>query len=384
MVGQDRVQLYTPNEKITPEIEAHLHVADCGVSICVEILPYENIVAGLSSLETDSTVSSILVSTGSSYSIYNAIPSSKRVIGENPIHNMKAQKNEVERVGMRRAHVKDGVALCDFLSFLESEIVSGMVWDELSASNKSEEFRAQQLDFVSLSFATISAFGPNGAIIHYEAEESTNALIDTTSLYLIDSGAQFLDGTTDVTRTMHFGDPDPFQIEAYTRVLKGQLDFADVVFPASSRTAYYDIDILARRPLYDVGLDYRHGTSHGIGMFLYVHETTFPYYVLGEFMSDEPGYYEDGAFGIRLENTIEVVEATTPYNFSGPSLTFQHNTLVPYEAKLIDATMLTQRQCTILNEYHSRVLDVVGTEMLNQGRQDGYNWLVTKTTPIAC
>ncbi|KAK3888649.1 hypothetical protein Pcinc_007374 [Petrolisthes cinctipes] len=138
------------------------------------------------------------------------------------------------------------------------------------------------------------------------------------------------------------------------------------------------------RALYEVGLDYRHGTSHGIGMFLYVHESTYPYYVLGEFMSDEPGYYEDGAFGIRLENTIEVVEATTPYNFTGTSLTFQHATLVPYEAKLIDTTMLTPRQCTLLNEYHSRVLDVAGTEMLNQGRQDGYNWLVTKTTPISC
>ncbi|XP_063859431.1 xaa-Pro aminopeptidase 1-like isoform X2 [Scylla paramamosain] len=385
ILGQEQLQLFTPSEKVTPQVEDHLNTQHCTSGLCVKILDYQAIEDSLKALEDDPFVSSVLINPSTlSYALYSAIPVTKRVAGPSPILGMKATKNPVEIKGMRNAHLKDAVALCDFLALLEREVTMGVYWDELSAATKSEEFRRQQQNYVQLSFATISAFGPNGAIIHYQPSSETNIPLDTSSLYLIDSGAQFLDGTTDVTRTVHFGSPTLQQVEAYTRVLQGQLDFADVVFPANSGISLTDIEILARKPLYQVGLNYLHGTSHGVGMFLYVHESTLPAFGVGEFLSDEPGFYVDGEYGIRLENVVEVVEAITPYNFSGPSLSFWETTLVPYEPKLINTTLLTRHQCDVLNRYHTRVKEEVGAEMLTQGLQEAYTWLLSKTNPISC
>ncbi|XP_071529828.1 xaa-Pro aminopeptidase 1-like [Panulirus ornatus] len=385
LVTNNSVTLYTPADKVTPEVESHLHAGDCATVNCVTIRDYDAILDDLSDLEYDPLVSRILVSLSTaSYSIYSAIPSSKSVSGVSTVMLLKAKKNEVEIRGMKNAHVKDAVALCDFLAFMEREVTAGNPWDELSASDKLQQFRAEQEHYFGLSFTTISAFGPNGAVIHYFPEPETNLAIDASSTYVLDSGVQYKDGTTDVTRTLHYGEPTAFQVDAYTRVLKGQLDFAAVVFPVASFISYWNIDILARRNLYEVGLDYRHGTSHGVGMFLFVHEATTTFYEVGEFMSDEPGYYEDGEFGIRLENVVTVVEAETPHVFSGKSLTFEAVTLVPYEPKLINTTMLTRDQCAQMNAYNIKIRDVVGREMVAQGRQDGYEWLLTKTQPLDC
>ncbi|XP_063592156.1 xaa-Pro aminopeptidase 1-like [Penaeus indicus] len=437
LVTMNSVELFTPAEKVSAEVEEHLHVNQCEAMMCVTIQNYDDIFPRLSSFEDDPLVSKIRISSsysftsGASYAIYNAVPASKRdqaaspilfmkgrknevesqgmmnahlkdavalcdflALLENevpaskrdqaasPILFMKGRKNEVESQGMMNAHLKDAVALCDFLALLENEVIAGTYWDELSAVAKSEEFRSQQQDYLSLSFETISASGPNAALIHYSPSPETNRQIDDQSTYLLDSGAQYKDGTTDVTRTLHFGVPTSFQIEAYTRVLMGAMDFASMVFPVGFSLG--DIDILARRPLYEAGLDYRHGTSHGIGMCLFVHESANTAYEINFFGSDEPGYYEDGEFGIRLETTLKVVHKETPHDFVSPVLGFEPVALVPFEPKLINTTLLSRQQCEALNAYHATVRDVVGNELKNQERFEGYDWVIRKTEPLLC
>ncbi|KAK7068100.1 Xaa-Pro aminopeptidase 2 [Halocaridina rubra] len=261
----------------------------------------------------------------------------------------------------------------------------------MSAVEKVKDFRNQQKDFMGISFGTISAFGSNGAVTHYEPQRETNKQIDNTSLYLLDSGGQYKDGTTDVTRTMHYGDPTPYQIETYTRVLQGAIDLASLIFPEG--TGDTDVDIVTRKHLYEVGLDYRHGTGHGIGMYLNVHEAPTQIRIyggeehkfeIGQFFSDEPGFYQDKDFGIRLETIIRVVEKKTPYQFDKKSLGFEAVTLVPFESNLINFTMLSSKQCRWLNDYHAQVREIVGNELLAQDRKRGYDWVMAKTHRLPC
>ncbi|MCL4131510.1 UNVERIFIED_CONTAM: hypothetical protein GTU68_066011 [Idotea baltica] len=185
----------------------------------------------------------------------------------------KARKNERESQVMKEAQIKDAVALVEFFAFLEKEIESGASWDEISVLTPLTNFRKEQDHYMGSSFEAISAFGSNGAIVHYVPSPKTKKQITTESLYLLDSGGQYLDGTTDVTRTLHFGTPTPFQIEAYTRVLKGAVDLASLKFNSGTKDIF--LDIIARRPLYEAGLDYGHGTGHGVGLYLSVHEGQF-------------------------------------------------------------------------------------------------------------
>ncbi|CAL4085514.1 unnamed protein product [Meganyctiphanes norvegica] len=388
LIGKDSIELFAPLEKVPDDVKDHLNVNDC-TNTCVVLNEYENVLDKLKTISSDSTVHNIMVpgafsySQGVSFAIYDSVVAAKRDVHTSPVLLMKASKNPTEVQGMKYAHIKDAVALVEFLAFLEKEITSGNEeWTELKADEKQYEFRALQNDFMGLSFGTISAFGPNGAIIHYEPTEETNTQISTDNLYLLDSGAQYKDGTTDVTRTVHFGTPTPMQIEAYTRVLMGVIDFSRVVFPAGTQVS--NVDLIPRRSLYEVGLDYRHGTSHGIGMFLNVHEASSTTYVENWFGSNEPGYYQDGEFGIRIENIMTAVKKETPYNFTAYSIGFESVTLVPFEPKLINEHLLDFAQCGWLNNYNTRVLDIVGNELLNQGREDGYLWLVERTQNYTC
>ena len=209
---------------------------------------------------------------GASFAIYESVPMDKRRSAPSPIILLKAQKNLVEVEGMKSAHLRDAVALCDFLSLLQEEVQQGRVpWDELKVSATLDKFRLEQELSRGPSFETIAGFGPNGAVIHYRPTIKTNRAVDNSSLLLIDSGGQYLDGTTDVTRTFHFGRPTQRQKELYTRVLMGAIDLASLVFPDSTDDTR--IDVVARQHLYQVGLDYTHGTGHGIGSFLNVHES---------------------------------------------------------------------------------------------------------------
>ncbi|KAL6542239.1 actin patch protein [Orobanche minor] len=244
------------------------------------------------------------------------------------------------------------------------------------------------LHFTGLSFPTISSVGPNGAVIHYSPEAETCAELDPNSMYLFDSGAQYLDGTTDITRTVHFGKPSSHEKSCYTAVLKGHIDLGNARFPKG--TTGHILDVVARLPLWKDGLDYRHGTGHGIGSFLNVHEG--PHQISfrpaarnvplqsSMTVTDEPGYYEDGNFGIRLENVLVVKEADTKFNFGDKGyLSFEHITWAPYQRKLIDVRALVPEEIEWLNNYHLRCRGILAP-YLNSSEME---WLNKATEPIA-
>ncbi|TVY38170.1 putative Xaa-Pro aminopeptidase P [Lachnellula subtilissima] len=274
-------------------------------------------------------------------------------------------KNLTELEGMRACHVRDGAALIEYFAWLEHQLtVEKVELDEVVAADKLEELRSKQKNFVGLSFDTISSTGANAAVIHYSPERGNCSIIDPKAVYLCDSGAQYLDGTTDTTRTLHFGQPTEMERKAYTLVLKGNIALDVAVFPKG--TSGFALDTLARQFLWEEGLDYRHGTGHGVGSYLNVHEgpigigTRIQYSEVplapGNVISDEPGYYEDGAFGVRIENIIMVKEVETKHKFGDkPYLGFEHVTMVPYCRKLIDESLLTRREKHWLNEYHAEI-----------------------------
>lgn len=307
-----------------------------------------------------------------------------------PVGDAKAIKNSTELEGMRACHIRDGASLSEFFAWLEEElIVKQTKLDEVQAADRLEEIRAKKDRFVGLSFDTISSTGPNAAVIHYKPEKGNCSIIDPTAVYLCDSGAQYLDGTTDTTRTLHFGEPTAMEIKAYTLVLKGVIAIDRAVFPKG--TSGFALDTLARQFLWREGLDYRHGTGHGVGSYLNVHEgpigigTRVQYsevpLSVGNVISDEPGYYEDGNFGIRIENMIMAQEAKTNHKFGDkPWLGFEHVTMVPMCRKLIDGKLLTQEERTWLNEYHQEVFDKTKGFFVQDERT--MRWLERETRPI--
>ena len=285
--------------------------------------------------------------------------------GRDPCELPKACKNTAELAGIRAAHIRDGAALSSFLCWLSKSVLGGAV-DELEAAEKLYEFRAKDKKFRGLSFDTISAAGSNGAIVHYRANKKMNKKLTSCSLYLVDSGAQYMDGTTDVTRTVAIGVPTDEMRDRFTRVLKGHIAIATARFPAG--TSGGDLDSFARRPLWEIGLDFDHGTGHGVGCFLGVHEG--PQRIAkrgggvplnaGMVISNEPGFYKEGSFGIRIEN-LEVVRDLKREN-SGNSqmLGFESLTLAPIDRSLVVISMLDEKELSWLEEYHKRVLEAVG------------------------
>ncbi|KAG7156581.1 Xaa-Pro aminopeptidase 1-like 1 [Homarus americanus] len=391
ILGRDDLQLYIPKEKITPAVDHHLHVNSCEGQECVVINEYTAVLDRLRALKLNNHVKKVMLgskysySGGASYAVYSAVPEEMRLMVTSPVLLMKARKNAVEVDGMKNAHIKDAVALCDFLSFMEPEIMEGKNWSEIDAANLLKEYRSQQRDFKGISFTTISAFGSNGAIVHYQPVRETDKKITNTSLYLLDSGGQYKDGTTDVTRTMHYGDPKPLHVEAYTRVLMGAIDLATLIFPEGTGDA--DVDIMARRSITFSPfspLVCSPGNQAVAPIQVRIYATEEHKFEVGHFFSDEPGFYLDNDFGVRLETIVTVVPKDTPYHFDKRSLGFEAVTLVPFEPKLINITMLTGKQCHWLNSYHARVRDVVGGELMTQGRTRGYEWLISKTEPLPC
>ncbi|KAB2008488.1 hypothetical protein ES319_D10G101600v1 [Gossypium barbadense] len=278
------------------------------------------------------------------YALFSKLDAKKMLLQQSPLALAKALKNPVELDGLRNAHIRDGAAVVQYLVWLDKQMqeiygASGyflegkgaskkrsretMKLTEVTASDKLEGFRATKEHFRGLSFPTISSVGPNAAVIHYSPQPETCAELDPDSIYLFDSGAQYLDGTTDITRTVHFGKPSEHEKACYTSVLKGHIALGNARFP--NGTNGHALDILARIPLWRYGLDYRHGTGHGIGSYLNVHEG--PHLIsfrpqarnvplqASMTVTDEPGYYADGNFGIRLENVLVIKEADTEFNF---------------------------------------------------------------------
>ncbi len=274
-----------------------------------------------------------------------------------PVTNLKAIKNEIELEGFRQAMIKDGVALTKFFIWLEENIDQNI--NEVTVAEQLIEFRAQQENFKGASFGTICGYADHGAMNHYSATPESAYQLGRNEMLLIDSGAQFLEGTTDITRTLIFGEPTTQQKIDYTLVLKGHIGLAQAKFPANTRGS--QIDILARKALWENGLNFGHGTGHGIGHYLCVHEgpqnirmeenstTLKP----GMIISNEPGLYRDGQYGIRIENLIIVQPAeTTEF---GDFYQFETVTISPIDKTLIELELMTNEEITWLNEYHQVV-----------------------------
>lgn len=341
------------------------------------------------------------------YALYSKLNSEEVLLQQSPLALAKAIKNPAELDGLKNAHIRDGAAVVQYFVWLDKQMqdiygASGyfleakridqkknsetMKLTEVSASDKLESFRASKEHFRGLSFPTISSVGPNAAIIHYSPDPKTCAEFDADRIYLCDSGAQYSDGTTDITRTVHFGVPSAHEKACYSAVLKGHIALGNARFP--NGTNGHALDILARVPLWKNGLDYRHGTGHGIGSYLNVHEG--PHLIsfkprnvaiqASMTVTDEPGYYEDGNFGIRLENVLIVKDADTKFNFGDKGyLSFEHITWAPYQRKLMDLGLLNQEEIEWVNNYHSKCREIL-SPYLNENEKA---WLKKATDPIS-
>jgi Xaa-Pro aminopeptidase len=287
----------------------------------------------------------------------------KPVRGADPIALMKAVKNHAEIAGSRAAHTRDGVAMARFLAWLEREAPAGKL-TEIDAVEALESFRRDSGLLKDISFPTISGSGPNGAIVHYRVTRATNRTIGKNELFLVDSGAQYEDGTTDITRTVAVGTPSDEMRDRFTRVLKGHIAIASAVFPENTSGA--QLDPLARTALWQAGLDFDHGTGHGVGSYLSVHEGPARISKLGTvalrrgmILSNEPGYYKTGAYGIRIENLLLVITAPEPKGAEKPVNAFETLTLAPIDRRLIDSRLLTAKERNWIDSYHAHVQEVL-------------------------
>ncbi|KAF2094013.1 putative Xaa-pro aminopeptidase P [Rhizodiscina lignyota] len=391
--------LYVEEKKLSPEVKLHL-----GDSVAIR--PYDAIFEEIESFsasvaeESNGTTPAakpkkFLTSNRASWALSQSLGGEDKVEEiRSPVGDAKAVKNDTELDGMRQCHIRDGAALIEYFAWLEDQLINKKATlDEVDAADKLEQIRSKHQYFAGLSFDTISSTGANAAVIHYKPEKGNCSIIDPKAIYLCDSGCQYQDGTTDTTRTLHFGEPSEMEIKAYTLVLKGNIALELMKWPKG--VSGFALDMSARQFLWAEGLDYRHGTGHGVGSFLNVHEgpigigTRLQYSEVslapGNVISNEPGYYEDGNFGIRIENIVVVREVKTAHTFGDkPFLGFDHVTMVPMCRKLIDAKMLTDVEIKYLNDYHQEVLEKTkGYFEGKDGESDkvALDWLKRETQP---
>ncbi|KAF9167479.1 hypothetical protein DFQ26_004432 [Actinomortierella ambigua] len=363
IVTQDEVRLYLQDKSVTPDVREHL-----GETVAIK--NYENLYDDLRALAPGLKASNkkFLVGSRTNLALALALDQENVIEARSPVTDAKAIKNEVEMEGIRQCHLRECAALINYYSWLEDQLAQGAQVDEVDGADQLQKFREQQRDYVGLSFDTISSTGPNGAIIHYKPEKPTASIINPDQIYLCDAGAQYMDGTTDCTRTLHFRTPSAHEKRCYTRVLQGHIAIDQAVFPDG--TTGYLLDVLARKALWSDGLDYRHGTGHGVGAFLNVHEgphgcgTRIGFNDVplapGMTLTNEPGYYEDGAFGIRIENIMLVKKQNTLHNFGDRGYYgFEHVTFVPMATNLIEKSLLSQSEIDWINNYHKECLDKV-------------------------
>ena len=318
--------------------------------------------------------------------IPSSLPSDKRYDAPSPIILSKAVKNEAELKSMRACHERDGAAVVSFLHWLDNEVKSGRTISEVEIDEQLTNHRRAAGLFVDRSFPTIAGVNSNGAIIHYRAEESSCKYMSSEDMLLLDSGGQYEDGTTDVTRTLHMGQPSAKQREMFTRVLKGHIALDTRVFPAG--TAGCQLDAYAREHLWAIGKDFNHGTGHGVGAALNVHEgpqriskvVDAQPLLPGMIVSNEPGYYETGEFGIRIENLLEVVPCETLGEFAGRAfLRFNKLTYIPIQTELIDVSLLTSQERQWVDGYHQEVLRRVSPHITSP---ETLAWLLENTKPL--
>lgn len=374
------VDLFTAPEKLTPAVRAHLGEA-------VRCQPRSSFEQSLKSMAGQT----VAVDPQSCVAaIFEALEAGgARIIeARDPTVLPRAIKNPVEIAGTVAAHVRDGAALTRFLAWFDAEAPKGGL-DELSAAERLRQFRAETNSLEDLSFDTISAAGPNAALPHYRVSAETNLPIRNDSIYLVDSGGQYRDGTTDVTRTMVVGTPTAEMQDRFTRVLKGHIALARAIFPAGTKGV--QLDALARQHLWAAGLDYNHGTGHGVGSYLSVHEG--PQRIAaawsaqpgndeplqpGMILSNEPGYYKQGDYGIRIENLV-LVERRSAEGAEREIMGFRELTLAPIDKRLVDVSLLTADERVWWNEYHARVAAEIGPLLTDPAEQA---WLAEACAPL--
>lgn len=371
--------LFMAPGKVTAELRQHLGPE-------VSLAPYEAILPALSELGGRRVMLDPAVTVSA---LVDALEKGGATIVErrDPTALPRACKNPVEAEGARAAHRRDGLAVSRFLAWVDRTASAGTL-DELTAEAQLEAYRRESNLLKDLSFDSISAFGPNGAFPHYRSTPLTNRRLEPGSLYLIDSGGQYPDGTTDITRTVAIGTPTREMRDRFTRVLKGHIALATARFPRGTRGG--QLDILARQHLWAAGLDYAHGTGHGVGSYLSVHEG--PQRIAaaagapgidepllpGMILSNEPGFYKAGGFGIRIENLLLVVDDPREGDLE-PMLAFETLTLAPIDLRLVDRDLMTQAEVAWLDGYHARVRAAHASAL--EGEE--LDWLLAATAPLA-
>ena len=372
LIEQQRTTLYINKEKLTNEVYNYL------LSQQIDVEDYADVTKGLANY---AEYNILLDPNTTNYTLAKMVKCQEIVTMPSPVPALKAVKNEAEIRGFRNAMLKDGIAMVKFLKWLKPAVEAGNE-TEMSLDDKLTSFRAEQPLFKGKSFETIVGYEAHGAIVHYEATPETNIPVKPHGLVLIDSGGQYQDGTTDITRTIALGDTTPEQRTAYTLVLKGFINFAMLKFPDGATGT--QLDATARLPLWREGMNYLHGTGHGVGAYLNVHEGPHqvrmqwrpaPFHA-GMTVTDEPGLYIEGLFGIRIENTL----LTTPYRSTpfGEFLQFSSLTLCPIDTAPIELSMLTLDELSWLNNYHRTVYNTLAPHLDSEHTE----WLKDATKPL--
>ncbi|XP_055375042.1 xaa-Pro aminopeptidase 2 isoform X2 [Condylostylus longicornis] len=384
---------YTDRSKVSLGISLHLKEAEgCYNTQCVKIKDYNQI---WRDLRTYSQVwrkvlmpAPCVFDKGASEALFTAIPRDSVVERISPVIFMKAEKNAIEREQMRIAHIRDGAAMCEAMSMLEERFAVEK-WTELKIKQEIETSRLAQKSSMGLSQETVVAYGQHGSIPHYIQSNATDIEVKDDSLLIIESGGQYLEGTTDVSRTFHFGTPTMEQKKTYTSVLLGIIRIANLKFPSNLRPG--EIDTLARSPVWSSMNDYPHATGHGIGSYSAVKESPIDVsydakdkflFKEGYFFSNEPGMYKKSEYGVRLGNVLEVINTGKSHPSGVQFLSFEQITLVPYEAKLIDRRMLSPEERRWLNIYNAKIREHVGEELKRQGNMQAFYWMMNKTGHI--
>lgn len=374
MISQDAVQLYIDMDKLTHDDRYALSEAG------VQVENYKDVYADLSKLSTSSTI--LIDPKKTCFAIYDAIADGvHKLESMNPSTLLKAVKNEVEIGHTRNAMIKDGVALTKFFKWLEENVVKGDL-TEISIAEKLHQLRAEQEDFVDISFDTIAGYLEHGALPHYKATSTSNSTLRAQGLLLIDSGGQYRDGTTDITRVVSLGQISEHEKQDYTIVLKGMIEGSMAVFPAG--TCGYQIDAITRRPIWETLRNYGHGTGHGVGFFLNVHEGPHVFnpsninipVLEGMITSIEPGLYREGKYGIRIENLV--LTHSLDSNEFGQFYSFETLTLCYIATDLIDGRYLDERHIVWVNQYNKFVFDKLSPHLSAQESE----WLAAKTKAI--
>lgn len=367
--------LFLDTDKLTPEVTKHLQEAN------VDTKPYAEAMEIVSKTVSD-TAAKVLLSSTQTAGAWLTLLGDNAVVGTSPVAMLKAVKNDVQIQGTRHAMERDGVALVRAFMEIERTIAEGGKLTEIDVADILLKYRKAQDLFFDISFDTIAGFGPHGAIVHYSATPETNAEVTTDSLLLVDSGASYFDGTTDITRTVALGTPTDEQRLCFTLVMQGHIAIATSIYPEGTRGA--QLDALARMPLWKHGMSYLHGTGHGVGHFLNVHEgpqsirlnDTHAPLTPGMITSNEPGVYLSDRFGIRCENLVLTVpDMTTEF---GNFYKFETLTLFPFDLKLFDTSIMSDEEIQWVNDYHTTVRQRL-LPLLQPAEQQ---WLIEKTKPL--